>query len=90
MQTLIYVMLVFTGQDNVYLVRERRHFWQSRPGCWLVLVSVPDIVLMSVLATRGILMTATSPALVGGAAGFVVSGSGGFPEDTHLQVFFFF
>ena len=32
MQTLMFVMLVFTGQVNVYLVRERHHFWNSLPS----------------------------------------------------------
>ena len=36
LQTLVFVMLVATGQGNVYLVRERGHFWQSRPSRWLV------------------------------------------------------
>jgi len=72
LQTLIFIMLVFTGQGNVYLVRERRHFWHSRPGRWLVLASVLDIALVSVLATHGILMTAISPALVGGLLVVVV------------------
>ena len=64
LQTLIFVMLVFTGQGNVYLVRERRHLWHSRPGHWLVLSSLLDIVVVSILATRGILMAPISPALV--------------------------
>lgn len=72
LQTLIFVMLVFTGQGNVYLVRERCHFWHSRPGRWLVLASVLDIALVSVLATQGILMTAISPAVVGGLLVVVV------------------
>ena len=34
-QTLIFLMLVFSGQATVYVVRERDHFWTSRPvaGC---------------------------------------------------------
>jgi H+-transporting ATPase len=72
LQTLIFVMLVFTGQGNVYLVRERRHFWHSRPSRWLVLASVLDIVLVSILATQGILMTAISSAVVGGLLVVVV------------------
>jgi hypothetical protein len=36
LQTLIFVMLVFTGLGNVYLVRECHHFWQSRPSRWLM------------------------------------------------------
>lgn len=64
LQTLIFVMLVFTGQGNVYLVRERRHFWQSMPSWWLLLASALDIVIVGFLATHGILMAAISPALV--------------------------
>jgi H+-transporting ATPase len=66
LQTLVFVMLVFTGQGNVYLVRERRHFWQSRPSGWLVLSSCADIVAVGLLATKGILMAAISPVLIAG------------------------
>lgn len=66
LQTLIFVMLVLTGQGTVYLVRERHHFWHSRPSRWLMLSSLLDILIVSVLATQGILMTAIGPELVGG------------------------
>ncbi len=66
LQTLIFVMLVFTGLGNVYLVRERRHFWQSRPSRWLMLATLLDIAVVSAMASRGILMTAISPALIAG------------------------
>ena len=65
-QALIFVMLVFTGLGNVYLVRERRHFWQSRPSRWLMLATLLDIAVVSVIASQGILMAAISPALIGG------------------------
>ena len=58
LQTLVFITLVFTGQGNVYLVRERLHFWNSRPGKWLVLSSAADIVVVSILASHGILMAA--------------------------------
>ena len=66
LQTLIFVMLVFTGLGNVYLVRERRHFWQSRPSRWLLIATVIDIAVVSLVASQGILMAAISPALIGG------------------------
>ena len=56
LQTLVFITLVFTGQGNVYLVRERQHFWKSRPGKWLVLSSTADIVVVSIFASRGFLM----------------------------------
>ena len=32
LQTLVFVTLVFTGQGMFYLVRERRHLWDSAPS----------------------------------------------------------
>lgn len=58
LQTLVFVMLVFTGQGNVYLVRERNRLWHSRPSQWLMLSSVADVIVVSVMAMKGILMTA--------------------------------
>ena len=72
LQTLVFVMLVFTGQGNVYLVRERRHFWESWPSRWLVLSSCADIVAVSLLATKGILMAAISPVLIAGLLAIVL------------------
>jgi H+-transporting ATPase len=66
LQTLIFLMLVFSGQANVYLVRERRHLWSSRPSRWLMLGTTFDVILVSLLATQGILMVGIQPALVGG------------------------
>jgi H+-transporting ATPase len=56
LQTLVFVMLVLTGQANVYLVRERRHFWQSRPGRALLLSTLGDLLVIGFMSSRGILM----------------------------------
>ena len=64
LQTLVFITLVFTGQGTVYLVRQRQHFWNSRPGKWLVLSSAADIVAVSILAFRGILMEPIPPQVV--------------------------
>ena len=66
LQTLVFVMLVFTGQGNVYLVRERRHLWKSRPSRWLLWASALDILAVSLFATQGILMTPIPFTLIGG------------------------
>ncbi|OYV75666.1 MAG: plasma-membrane proton-efflux P-type ATPase [Chromatiales bacterium 21-64-14] len=77
LQTLIFVMLVFTGQSNIYLVRERGHFWRSRPSNWLLLSSLLDIIVVSTLAISGVLMTAIPSSLVLGllaaVLGFMVA-----------------
>ena len=56
-QTLIFVMLVFSGQATVYVVRERDHFWKSRPVRWLVTATTADVIVVSTLAVGGVLMT---------------------------------
>jgi H+-transporting ATPase len=72
LQTLIFVMLVFTGQGNVYLVRERHHLWHSRPSPLLLVASVLDIVFVSFLAIHGIFMAAIGPGLVAALLAVVV------------------
>jgi H+-transporting ATPase len=58
LQTLMFVMLVFTGQANVYLVRERQNFWKSAPSHWMLLGTLADVILVGIFASQGILMTA--------------------------------
>ena len=64
LQTLVFLLLVFSGQGITYLVRERRHFWRSRPSRWLALASILDIVAVSFLAIQGILMAPVDPQYV--------------------------
>jgi H+-transporting ATPase len=64
LQTLVFVMLVATGQGNVYLIRERGHFWRSRPGPWLVASSIADLAVVTLMATMGVLMTPVNPFLI--------------------------
>jgi H+-transporting ATPase len=64
LQTLVFVMLVATGQGNVYLVRERGRLWQSRPGPWLIASSVADLAVVVLMATTGVFMAPVAPALI--------------------------
>ncbi len=69
LRTLAVVTLVFSGQAVLYVVRERRHLWNSRPGPWLMASSSIDLALVSLLAYSGI-ATAPLPATVlGGVFG---------------------
>lgn len=65
LQTLVFARLVFTGQGMVYLVRERRHLWNSAPSRWMIFSSIADISAVCFLSIRGILMAPLSAPVVG-------------------------
>jgi H+-transporting ATPase len=71
LQTLAAMVLVFSGQSVMYVVREREHLWSSPASNWLIASSVADVTIIASLAMAGIVMTAL-PALVvlAGAAAF--------------------
>jgi len=56
LQTLAFVALVFGNQAVMYVVRERRHMWSSRPSGWVLSSSAVDITIASLLALSGTLM----------------------------------
>lgn len=58
LRTLTVVTLVVSGQAVFYVARERRHFWSSVPGRWLLLSSAFDLGIIGLLAANGVLMTA--------------------------------
>jgi H+-transporting ATPase len=64
LRTLAAIVLVFSGQGVLYVVRERRHFWGSRPSVWLLASSVIDVAIIATLAICGIFMASLSPQVV--------------------------
>ena len=64
LQTVAMTALVFGGQATLYAIRERRHFWSSPPGKWVIVASIADIAIISVLGTRGIAMQGLPPAVI--------------------------
>jgi len=55
-QTLVFVMLVLTGQATVYMVLERGRFYRSMPSRWLLASTAADLLVVGLLAWRGVLM----------------------------------
>jgi len=53
LQTLIFLTLVFTSQATIYLVREPRRLWSSRPSLPLLAVSTVDIGIVILFASVG-------------------------------------
>jgi H+-transporting ATPase len=56
LQTLAFITLVFGSQALLYVLRERRRMWSSKPSKWVLAASAADIVTVSTLASSGILM----------------------------------
>jgi H+-transporting ATPase len=75
LQTLVFVWVVFAGgQAVLYLTRTRGYFWQPPyPGHWVLLTTLLDIVVVSLLAAEGWLMAPISMALIGGAFGLALA-----------------
>lgn len=80
LRTLSIVALVFGSQATIYAIRERNRFWGLRPTAWLVASSVADILIISILAWRGIAMTPLPLSMLGSELaaavifGFVLNG----------------
>lgn len=64
LQTLVFLTLVFTGQGNIYNVRERKHFWDSMPSNWIILVTFADIAIVIFMAIKGVLVTPIAPIII--------------------------
>jgi H+-transporting ATPase len=66
LQTLAFIVIVFGNQATMYTNRERRHLWSSRPGFWVIVSSIADLLIATTLAVAGIAMTALPAWVVGG------------------------
>jgi H+-transporting ATPase len=68
LQTLTFAALILSSQAGIYLLRERGHFWKSRPSRFLVGSSVFGLGVAAAFALGGILMPAIHPSLLLGMA----------------------
>jgi H+-transporting ATPase len=66
LRTLAFVAIVFGNQATTYTNRERRRLWSSRPGFWVVVSSLADIMIASTLALGGLAMAPLPAVAVGG------------------------
>jgi H+-transporting ATPase len=65
LRTLLVVAIVYGSQATIYALRARRQMWGLRPTMWLVLSSVADVAIITVLANRGIAMAPLSLSILG-------------------------
>jgi H+-transporting ATPase len=60
LQTYVMLMLMFMSQFRVLIVRERRHFWSSRPGRDLTLTVITATLAFATLGVFGVLVPSLS------------------------------
>jgi len=56
LHTFVLLLLIFTSQFRVYIVRERRYFWSSRPGTALMLATIVALVTFVILGLSGFII----------------------------------
>jgi H+-transporting ATPase len=54
LQTFIFVWLTLSGYYTVLSIRERKHFWESKPSLWLTLALVLNTVVVYIISTTGL------------------------------------
>jgi H+-transporting ATPase len=69
LQTLTFAALILSSQGGVYLLRERGHFWNTRPGGYLLVSSVAGLGVTVLLVLAGILMPAIRPPILAAVVG---------------------
>jgi H+-transporting ATPase len=53
LRTFVFAFLVFSGYFTVIAVRERRHFWRSRPSWPLALAMIMNSIMVSLVSVTG-------------------------------------
>jgi H+-transporting ATPase len=69
LQTVVFLILVFTNQAGIYALRSDGPCWRLAPGRLMLLASLGDLALVSVLGTMGWLMAPLPVGMVAGVLG---------------------
>jgi H+-transporting ATPase len=54
--TFVMLLLILTSQFRVYVVRERQHFWSSKPGRELLIATLGAIAVFTLLGAYGLIV----------------------------------
>jgi H+-transporting ATPase len=57
----VLLMLIFTSQFRVYIVRERKHFWDSFPSKALLFSTTTAVIISALLGIFGIIIAKLTP-----------------------------
>ncbi len=71
--TMVFLLLVFTTQANVYVLRNDDRIWSFAPAPAMVWASIAAMAIVSALAATGIGMAAVPPGLIAAMAALVAA-----------------
>jgi H+-transporting ATPase len=58
LRSVVFLILVFTNQTGIYVLRTNDRLWRLAPSRWMAVASLGDIAAVSLLAGFGVLMAA--------------------------------
>ncbi len=64
LQTFTFYLLLLSGLLNIFSIREKHHFWATRPRCILTIIVFCDMIVGTIIVLAGIFMVALPPASV--------------------------
>jgi H+-transporting ATPase len=73
LQTVVLLALVFNTQFRMLIVRERKHFWASRPSLTLLAINIITIIAFALLGVFGLIIPAVSTGVVLSTLGIVMA-----------------
>lgn len=72
LQTVVLLALVFNTQFRMLIVRERKHFWSSRPSAYLLAINIAAIIAFALLGVFGGILPAVNIGVVLSILGIVL------------------
>jgi H+-transporting ATPase len=73
LQTMVLLTLIFNTQFRMLIVRERKHFWSSRPSVYLMAINIVTIIAFALLGVFGLIIPAVSTTVALSTLGIVMA-----------------
>lgn len=73
LQTMVLLALVFNTQFRMLIVRERKHFWSSRPSLCMLAINIVTVIAFALLGISGLIVPAVNTGTVLSILGIVIT-----------------
>ncbi|MBU2563524.1 MAG: hypothetical protein KJ568_03635 [Actinobacteria bacterium] len=65
LQSFVTLLLVFTSIFKIFVVRERKYFWSSKPGILLIVISILAVIGIFLIGNFGIIISSLNIKYIG-------------------------